>query len=1179
MLTEILRFELSRHFRAISTWIYFLLLGGLAFLAMMAAAGTFDNFSFNFGDGGKVLANSPYSLYQFVEIFACFGLLIIGAVMGRTACQDFQQRSEPFFFTAPISKSSYLGGRFLAALLILLFIFSSIGLGLFLGTHIPGADHTRIGPNHWAAYLAPYAGLLIPNVVIMGTLFFSVASLARRIAPVYMTAVILVAAYLIAVSLTENIEERLIAALADPFGITASDRVTRYWTIAERNTRLVGVEGALLGNRVLWLIVASVLAGFTLWKFRMAHGAAAEASRAKSGLRRYDGIAAGRTVLGRLVSLHFAETVKNIYFAVIVLAGIGFLIAAAVNMGDIYGTPTYPVTYQVLEMTTGNFSLFMLIILTFYSGELVWRERDLGAHEIIDSLPLQPWTPFLSKLLALFLVPVLLQVVVMAAGMVIQLCKGYTHFEPVQYVETLFGAELFNYWLVAALAITVQAIVSHKYLGHFVMVLYYLAFSFMRQFGLEHPLYRFGATTGYVYSDMNGFGRFTAPLFWFDAYWAAFAVLMAVVCRLLWPEGLASGWRPRLYLARRRFGGRERRLAAGAAIAFATLGGFLFYNTNVLHIFRTAYQAQELRAQYEKRYKQYEKLSQPRITSANLRIDLYPESGGYRVHGHYGIANKTSQPVDRVLVSVGESWKVHGLTFTPAAMLEKDDRPVGLRVYRLGQSFPPGATGALDFDLEFAPKGFTAYGPVKEPENGMFLNDEDFAHLGYSPDAELSDENIRRKHGLKPKPRMADINDMDARRNMDTSRDADWITADVVLSTSPDQIAIAPGELLGEWVEAGRRVFHYRALGKAQDFICAVSARYRVVRDKWNDVDLAIYYHPSHEYNLEKMRQSMRQTLDYCTRNFSPYQNKTLRVLEFPRYDGFAQSFLASVPYSESIGFIAKVDPSDEKDVDYPFYITAHEVAHQWWGHQVVGGNVQGAGMVSESLAEYTAMMVMKHQHGPEQMKRFLKYEMDRYLAGRSSEKYTEQPLVRCEGQGYIHYSKGSVVFYALQDYIGEDTVNRALRSYLNQVAWQEPPYTTALDLLAKLREVTPPQYAYLIADMFESITLYENRAVAATYRELGKGKYEVKLKVAARKLKSSDQGVEKEVALADWIDIGVLDAKGKPLYLERHKIEKPETDFQFTVNGIPAKAGIDPWNKLVDRKPDDNVIAVSKVD
>src|SRR5262249_35036532 len=161
------------------------------------------------------------------------------------------------------------------------------------------------------------------------------------------------------------------------------------------------------------------------------------------------------------------------------------------------------------------------------------------------------------------------------------------------------------------------------------------------------------------------------------------------------------------------------------------------------------------------------------------------------------------------------------------------------------------------------------------------------------------------------------------------------------------------------------------------------------------------------EYDLEQMMRGMKDALAYCSSQFGPYQHRQVRILEFPRYQTYAQSFPNTIPYSESIGFIAKVDPTDPKDIDYPYYVTAHEVAHQWWAHQVIGGNVQGATMLSETLAQYSALMVMKKTFGPEKMKRFLAYELDRYLRARGMEKKKEVPLVRVENQPYIHYQKG----------------------------------------------------------------------------------------------------------------------------------------------------------------------------
>jgi hypothetical protein len=1180
VLSAIFRFEMERRLRAISTYVYFLLFGSLAFLTLMAAGGGLPGASFNFG-GEKVFANSPYALTIEISILSAFGLLVTAAVAGRAGYQDFDYQSEPFFFTAPIRKIDYLGGRYLAAVTTLTAIYSSMGLGMYAATWVTTLDRAKVGPNHFMAYVMPYLTAVIPNVLLMGALFFSMAVLTRRIYPVYVGSVVLLTGYLISGTLTENLDTRWVGALADPFGMNALDRVTEYWTIAEKNGRLLGLEGLLLWNRVLWLGVAAAVAAFTWWRFRMCHATVRERRRRRA--KPVPGAARGLRAtppmgpLLRLAWLDFVETVKNVYFLVILLCGVLFLALAARTTDSIYGTSTYPVTYEMMTVAGGTFYLFVLILIAFHAGELVWRERDARIHEITDSLPLGEWTRPLSKLLALLMVPVLLQGILMAACMAIQLSKGYSRLEPLLYAKQLLGIDLIDYWLLVALAIAVQAVVNNKYLGHFVMVMYYLAHTFMGQFGLEHPLYRFPWHPDYTYSDMNGFGGRLGPVLWFDAYWAALAVLLALGTRLFWPSGLESGWRWRWRQARRRFGAPERAVALAAGAAFVALGGFIFYNTNVLHSFRTSNDREALAEKYEKSYKWMAKLPQPRILSVSLNVDLYPRTGGVRVRGRYEIANKTASPIDRFLVDVPERWKFRRLQFTPSARLLSEDRAVYGRMYRMERPMPAGAAGTLEFDMEASPRGFSADGleTYSEP-NGTFLNDETLPQFGYDSDDELSSDRVRRKYGLAPKPRVADIHDEEARRNNYISSDADWVTYDAVISTGAGQTAVAPGELVREWTEGGRPHFQYRTRARTIHLWSVLSARYRVLRDKWNDVDLAIYYQPGHEYNLARMMKGMKDALTYCAANFGPYQNKTLRIVEFPRYASFAQSFLATIPFSEGIGFIARVDPASEDDIDYPYYVTAHEVGHQWWAHQAIGANVQGATVMSESLAQYTALMVMKREFGAEHMRRFLKYEMDRYLNGRSDEAKKEMPLGRNEVQPYIYYQKGSVAFYALQDYIGEANLNRALRTYLESVAYQEPPYTTALELEARLREATPAEFPRLIDDLFDSITLYENSAVEAKYREVSKGKYEVKLKVKARKLRADESGVEREVPLADWIDIGVFDAKKKTLYLAKHFIDKPEMEFTLTVDGVPDRAGIDPWNKLVDRDPDDNTIHVT---
>lgn len=1194
MLTQIALFEFKTRVSRLSTWVYFLVFFALAMLWIAAAGGLFKDANISFGSG-KVFVNSPFALAQTVSVLGMFGVIVMAAVMGRAVQQDAEYRAHHFFFTSPISKFEYLGGRFAGAFGVLLLVFASIGLGAWLATLLPGMDAERLGPNHWAAYLWPYALVLLPNALLVGSIFFVIASLTRKMLPVYIGSVLLLIGNLISGQLLRDLDYRTIASLVDPFGASAISRVAEYWTVAERNTRSIPLEGALLWNRLLWLGIAALATGFGFWRFSFARFSTEPAGGSAKKLVDTDAdvvpkpatrIApatvepAGITMLPQLVWLNFRETVKNIYFGVLVFAGILFLVFASTTLGTVFGTQTWPVTYQMTELLGGTFALFMLIIIAFYAGELVWRERDNRLDQIIDATPVPTWLPLLAKLLALMLVPLILQSLLMLCGMTIQAFKGYFHFETGLYLKELLGLQLLNYWLLCALAIAIHSVVNHKYLGHFIMVVYFILISFSGGLGFEHNLYKYGMVPPATYSDMNGYGHFLPRVFAFQAYWSAAAVLLMIVAYLLWTRGTVSGWRERLVMARDRFKGGVIAASAISLLLFAGLGGYIFYNTNLLNRYEDTNAGQQRQADYEKKYKSTESSPQPRITAVSVRTELYPREQRVRMTGSYRLKNKNALPVTNVWLGfVHDDLIFHRLEFDTPAELAEDDQKIGVRRYRLEAPLAPGAEATLRFDLELATSGFTNAGSnTQVVYNGSFINGRSILPLiGYQQSLELDRDQDRKKLGLPPRERMRDRDDAEGLKSNYIASDADWIDFETIVGTEQDQIAIAPGYLQKEWKEGARRYFHYKMDVPILNFFAFQSARYAVKKDQWRDVPIEVYYHPGHEYNLERMVAATKASLEYFSNAFGPYQHKQFRIIEFPRYASFAQAFPNTIPYSEGIGFIARVREGDKKDIDYPYYITAHEAAHQWWAHQVMGGNVQGGTLLSETLAQYSALMVMKQKYGEAKMQKFLAYEMDGYLSGRAFEQKKELPLARVENQQYIHYNKGSVVMYALQDYIGEANVNRALKALIEESAYRGPPYPNATLFLKHIRAVTPAHLQYLIEDMFESIVLFDNRTTKATYQELSGGKFEVTMKITAKKRRADKLGKEEDVALADWIDIGVLDEKGLPIFLEKRKIEKEDNDITVVVDRKPAKAGIDPMNKLIDRRPKDNAIAVEK--
>lgn len=873
-----------------------------------------------------------------------------------------------------------------------------------------------------------------------------------------------------------------------------------------------------------------------------------------------------------------------------VLLGVPFLIMLAfamLNLGasvsginELFGTRVYPVTHLMVYAMDGSYNFLLVIIVAFYAGELVWRDRGARVSEVTDAFPLSDWIPLMSKLTALAAVIAIFLLVGSLECAVYQVIRGYYHFEPALYLANTAITGL-QFLLMGTLLLFLQVVANNKFLGYLLTVIFLVSKIVLVQLHFEHHLYDFGSAPEARYSDMNGYGHFLAGHLWFQAYWICLAVAMMVVASLYWIRGTSQGWRERGRVARQRFGTPARSILAVSLVMFAGLGAWIYYNTNVINRYIPGDVKNERAAGYEKQYRKYKDLPQPRIVDVKIDMDIYPHDRHVDVRGHYQLVNRTSAPISDLHMRLPIYMELVAVQF-PEHTVVSDDRIHGYTVYRLAQPLAPGSSMDFNFTLRYLSRGFrNTPDDYHVVDNGTFLDSFNFPHFGYSEEGQLEDRNERRRYGLGPVPRLAKIDDQLARRNNLLGPDSDWVTFETTVSTEPDQIALAPGYLQKEWTANGRRYFHYEQDTPILDFFSFQSARYAVKRDRWNDVALEVYYDPQHAYNVDRMLYATRKSLEHFSKVYSPFQFRQMRILEFPSYERFAQSFANTVPFSESIGFIA--DLRDPEDIDYVFYVTAHEVAHQWWAHQVIGALVQGVTMLDETFAQYSALMVQEHEYGRPLMRKFLKYELDRYLTGRAGELVEEMPLGLVENQQYIHYGKGSVVMYSLKDYLGEDVVDRTLARFNKEYAFQMPPYVTTKEFLAGLRKEAGPKNAPLIEDLFDAITVFDNRVVSATARRRSDGKYAVDLEVHASKFHVDGVGKESPADMTVPVDIGVFarapdgqEQHQKILYLAKRSVPDGDSHITLTVDGEPFEAGIDPYNKLIDRVSEDNRMRIS---
>ena len=1188
MFSAVALFELRLLLRSPVFWIGFAIFFLLSFGAI-----TVDEIQI--GAGGNVHLNAPYAIAQTLAIMCVFGIFVATAFVAGAVIRDDETGFAPLVRSTRVGKPAYVLGRFTGATAAALLVMASVPLGMALGALMPWLDPERLGPNRASHYLLAYAVFVVPTMLMVCAAFFALATATRNLMWTYIGAVAALVGFIVSRGLLRDPSLDVISAWTDPFGLSPLSLATKYWTAAERNTQLPPLEGVLLANRLLWLGVAGALLavayalfrmdGAPLWRRRLKPQAVAAAAMPTAALPRAAALPAPRPEAARaaqwwaMARFDARAVFRSPAFFVLLAIGVLNSWGALWYANQLYGTEVFPATRLMVQALEGSFTIIPIIIAIFYAGELAWRDRQQRMHEIVDATAAPDAVHLLPKVAAIVGVLLVCSLVSVATAVVVQLVRGYTHFEWLNYASWYVLPQTITAALLAVLAVFVQTLVPHKMLGWAVMLVYVVASIAMATAGFEHNLYQYGGTPPVPLSDMNGQGHFWVARAWFQAYWAAFAVVLLVLALLLRRRGAETRLRPRLARLPQRLRGPAGLVMGSATLAWVGLGGFIFYNTNVLNEYLPRPEAEARLAAYERALLSYEKRPTPKVREVVLKVELFPRERRALTEGSYVIENDSTQPMNEVHVRWAPPLELQALQL-PGATLAREYTEHRYRVYTLQPALAPGEQRTLSFRTALADIGFrNGAGQSRIVDNGTFLNNFELTpSLGMDRSMLLQDPNKRRKQGLEPELRMAKLEDPAASAHHYLRRDSDWVHAQLTLVTDADQIPVAPGATVSDTVQGGRRTLVTRTEAPIQHFFSLQSGRYAVTTRQHQGVELSVYHLPRHDHNVPRMLDAMAMSLDLFNSAFSKYQFRQARILEFPAYADFAQAFAATMPYSEGVGFLMNHTSPDK--IDMVSYITAHEMAHQWWAHQVIGADRQGSTFLSESFAQYSALLVMEKLYGKNQIRRFLKYELDRYLRARGGERLEELPLARVENQPYIHYQKGTLAMYWLKEVVGEPVVNRTLQRLIELHAFQPAPYPSSLDFLRLLREEAGPAHDALITDLFERIVLLDVSVKEARAERQPDGRWALTLKVDAKKRVADGQGVETEEPLNEMFELGVFTAEpGKPgfkdadvLLLQRQTLRSGEQEVKLLLAQEPKFAGVDPYNKRIDRNSDDNL-------
>ncbi|GAA4383907.1 ABC transporter permease/M1 family aminopeptidase [Hymenobacter koreensis] len=1186
-------FELAYHRRRPATWVYLAAFLGLATWVTSGFVGDAREGGFHF--------NAPLLVAAVTVITSLIGLLVTAALASEAATRDLQTRLAPLHYTVPVSKATYLGGRLLGAVAVNALLLAAVPLAMLVVARLLKLEPELIGPFRPGAYLSAYLLLALPNAVVSTTLLFGVAVLSRRVMPAYAGAVVLFVLSLVSKEfIADHLGQWTLGKHLDPMGFTVLSALWHSWSPAQKNTHLVGLGDGLLTNRLLWLGLALGTLALAYLRFRFAHHApgkswlarirqrftphSAEAMPTREPVRFYPlvprasapavpaatGVTRALQVLG--VARHSLQAILTGWGALVVpVLAVGLVLLGPELLEEELGTPSLLTTGRISTLT-GHLIIRLMVaaLTTMYAGKLVWQEREAGLSELADTAPVPSWVLYTGKFLGLALLLAGLQVLFMAGGMLMQALDGYFRFEVGLYLRLLFGLRLADNLLFAVPAFAGHVLVRDKYVGHLLVFLLYLFTAFAEQLGVGHHLLAYGSDPGWRYSAMNGFGTSLGPWLWFKLYWFGWALLLGMVLMLFWTRGRepSLGWR--LRLARRRFTPGIAAATLGAGVLVVLSGGFIFYNTNVLNHYRPEAAQHQHKAEFERRYGGYRNVPQPVLTGTRLHVELYPQQARAQVRGTYRLVNQSHVAIDSIHVVSHPEVRTQALSCDRPTRLALADETQGYHILALYQPLQPGDTLRLHFEQHIGTVGFAnSPGSIGVVPNGTWLEKDWLPAVGYQPSRELHNAGLRRQQGLPVRPAIRSVHDAAGRQS---ARGRERIDFEATIGTDADQTAVAPGALRRSWQERGRRYFHYATQAPIRNIYALFSGRYATHEAQWQNVPIQVLYHPGHAHLVPRLVRSAQASLAHYSQHFGPYPLGQLRLVETPGASGGMRltAYSGTIMYTE--GFALTNPGNDPRHLDLPFAVMAHEVAHLWWGHQVVPAYVEGGALLTESLAWYSALNVVEASDGPERLAHLMHMMRREYLTPRES---AAVPLLRATDHFDV-YRRGPFAMYALREYLGHDQVNGALRQLLRKHGSGRPPYPVSLDLYNELQAATPDSLRYLVKDLLAANTFWELKAIKAHVEPAGATSWRLSLTINARKVTVDSAGQETQVPLNDFVEVGVYAAgengdQGRELYRRQHQIQAGTQTLTVTLPHKPASAGIDPRRLLIDRNIDDN--------
>lgn len=1058
MSNTIFRFEVGVWLK--SPLFYLLLSGYFLFplLSMLGTGGFFD-------EGALVneqfpLLNTPYGLSNNSFLLIKLLLLAVAILAGQSLYRDYQSQMHRILYAFPIRKRHFLVGKMGSVLALLLLCCLLVLGGMLLGEQLLGVENPRIAVFYPMAYLLTWLVYIVPTVVVVATIVFVTVGLSRNIFAGFVAVICLILFPLMLENVLVN--NRVLLALLDPFGEQAFLLATQDWNFEQRNSTALPISGWVWLNRIIWLLLAGLGYVFFYRRFELQeekgvffpvwHPVTTKSTKSalatrvikSAPVRLHDSWLVRFRLIWYVSVFHFWSILRSWLFILIAVFGAVTVFFIQLKTSNTGAFTLLPLTRIFIGAPLSIYTLLLVLSTFLFSGILEGRERRYELDLVVDSTAVRTWQVFLSKVGAISGVQIVQLLLFLGVSILIQRMNAYTRLELGLYLYHLFCL-VFPVLLVWNLtSYFMHSLFSNQLLSLSALAVLWLGVQSLEQLGIETHLLNYNTLPPLSYSDFNGYGSALAGYWLVLGYWLSWGAILSLITLLIWKRGSQTSAQERWQWA------ISRLKLPTVLLLILLLGTFTWLFALVYEAEKTSKELDDVAwksalSAYREDWSPHSQLTQPKIVDIDLDIALFPEERRFEATGHYKLVNKSKLPIDTVFLRTGFDEYTE-LQWSVQTVLVKEADAFKNYLFKLQKPLLPNDSLQLTFRVWSSDNQlFSRNSNVLV--DGTYLKHDFLPRLGYVHSVEQREPN-----------------DSLAHQHHYFHEDADYVQLRTSISTSADQVAIAPGQLIcrGEWGD--RVVYEYQTPFPVKINFSFHSAVYEQQFVEQEGTRIEIYYKKGHATNVEMMTAGIKAALDYHANHFDAYPYPVVRIVEFPYQEGdYSATLTANNIVASELLFNLHQEPMADR-LNLPFYVMAHELTHEWFGNQLLPANAKGAKMLTESIAEYLSLCIYQDYFGEKMGDQFLELQYERYQRGKNRERLEEPALYRVGAeQEYLFYGKGAIAFHEIATSIGQENLLEILGEFLQTYKLQTAHYPTTMDFVDFLKENSDESAAKLI--------------------------------------------------------------------------------------------------------------------